>query len=115
VLNVPSPRIDIEHAHYASFNATLANLIIDCESESVSPLYGIIRREVHNVATSTLPWAVQLRASYATISRTCGFSDVDLAVSATTLDHDLTDYVSSDVKIIPSFAASPAALALHIT
>jgi hypothetical protein len=115
VLNVPSPRIDIEHAHYASFNASL---IIDCESESLGPLYGIIRREVRNVATSTSPWAVQLRASYATISGTCGFSDVDLAVFATTLDQDLTDYVSPDVKIISSFASSfassPSALALHI-
>jgi hypothetical protein len=28
-LNVPSLELDVEHAHYASFTATLANMIID--------------------------------------------------------------------------------------
>jgi hypothetical protein len=58
-LNVPSLELDVESAHYASFTATLANMIIDHESESLGPMYDIIRHELLNVATSTLPWAVQ--------------------------------------------------------
>jgi hypothetical protein len=42
-LNVPSRKLDAEYAHYASFTATLANLITDYESESLGPLYGLIR------------------------------------------------------------------------
>jgi hypothetical protein len=41
-LNEFSLELDAEPAHYASFTATLANLIIDCESESPGPLYGLI-------------------------------------------------------------------------
>jgi hypothetical protein len=63
-LNVPSLELDAEHAHYASFTAILANMIIDYKSESLGPLYGLIRQELLNVAASTLPWAVQLRNSY---------------------------------------------------
>jgi hypothetical protein len=61
-LDVPSFAIDVEPTHYASFDATLAIHIIDCKSESLGPLYGIIRRRLHDVATSTLPWAVQFQA-----------------------------------------------------
>jgi hypothetical protein len=53
--NVPSLELDAEPSHYASFNATLANLISDYESESLGPLYGLIRQELLNVDTSTLP------------------------------------------------------------
>jgi hypothetical protein len=61
--NVPSLELDAELAHFASFTATLANMINDHESESLGPLYGLIRQELLNVATSTLPWAVQFRKS----------------------------------------------------
>jgi hypothetical protein len=45
-LNIPSLELDAEHAHYASFTATLANLITDYESESLGPmLYGLIRQK----------------------------------------------------------------------
>jgi hypothetical protein len=57
-LNVPSLELDAELAHYASFNATLANLVTLYESELLGPLYGLIRHKLLNVATSTLPWAV---------------------------------------------------------
>jgi hypothetical protein len=50
-LNVPSLELDAEPAHYASFIATLANLITDYESESLRPLYGLIRQELLDVAT----------------------------------------------------------------
>ena len=42
-LNVPSLELDAELAHYASFTATLANLINDYEFKSLGPLYGLIR------------------------------------------------------------------------
>jgi hypothetical protein len=41
-LNVPSLELDAELAHYASFNATLANLIIDYGSESLDSMYGLM-------------------------------------------------------------------------
>jgi hypothetical protein len=112
---VLSLALDVEHAHCASFYATLTNLTNYHESESLGPFYGVIRREVHSVATSTLPWAVQLRASYATISRIGGFSDVDLTVLATTLDQDLSEYVGSDVEFVPSSSAFPVAPAPRMT
>jgi hypothetical protein len=49
-LNIPSLELDAELANYASFIATLANLIIDYESESLGPMYGLIRQELMNVA-----------------------------------------------------------------
>jgi hypothetical protein len=54
-LNIPSLELDAEPPHCASLNATLVKLIIDYEHESRGPLYGLIRRELLNVATSTLP------------------------------------------------------------
>jgi hypothetical protein len=71
--NVPSLELNDEHAHYASFNATPANMINDCESESLGPMYDLIRQEQLNVATSTSQWVVQLRSSYETISTMGGF------------------------------------------
>jgi hypothetical protein len=53
-LNVPSLELDAKLAHYASFIATLANLISDYESESLGSMLGLIRHELLNVAT-TLP------------------------------------------------------------
>jgi hypothetical protein len=86
---------DAEPAHYASFPATLANLIIDYESEGyglIGPMYGLIRQEILNVATSTLSWVVQLRSSYDTISTMGGFSESGLVVLTNTLNQDLSDY-----------------------
>jgi hypothetical protein len=54
-LNEPSLELDVEHLHYASFTTTLANLIIDHESEMRSPMHGIIRQDLMDLATSTLP------------------------------------------------------------
>jgi hypothetical protein len=90
-LNVPSLELDAEHAHYASFIATLANLTTDHESLSLGPWYGLIRQEVLNVATSTLPWAVQLRNSYDSISTVGGILESDLVVLTNTRNQDLSD------------------------
>jgi hypothetical protein len=101
-LNVMSLELDAEHAHYASFTASLANLITDYVSESLGPLYGLIRHEVLNVTTSTLPWAVQLRNSYDSISTMGGCSESDLVVLTNTLNQDLSDYVGPDVELVVS-------------
>jgi hypothetical protein len=85
--NAPSLELDAELPHYASFTATLANLITDYKSESLGPMYCLIRRELLNVATSTLPWAVQLRSSFDTISITMGrVSESDLVVLTNTVN-----------------------------
>jgi hypothetical protein len=78
--NVPSLELDFEHAHYASFTATLANMITDYESESIDPMYGLVLHELLHVATSTLPWAVQVRSSYDMISNMGEYSESDLVV-----------------------------------
>jgi hypothetical protein len=52
----------------SSSTATLANMITDYESESLGPLYGLIRQYLLNVVTYTLPWGIQLRNSYDSIS-----------------------------------------------
>jgi hypothetical protein len=87
---------------HALFTATLANLIIDYESELLGPLYGLIRQEILIVATSTLPWAVQLRNSYDTISTMGGFSESDLVVLTNTLHQDISDYDGPDVELVVS-------------
>jgi hypothetical protein len=81
---------------------TLTNTIIDYESESLGHLYGLIRHELLSVATSTLPWAVQLRSSYDTISTMGGFSESDIVVLTNTLNQYLSDYVGSDVELVVS-------------
>jgi hypothetical protein len=101
-LNVPSLELDAEPAHYALFTATLANVITDYESESLGPLHGLIRHELLNVATSTLPWAVQLPNSYDSISNVGGFSESDLVVLTNTLSQDLSDYDGPDVELMVS-------------
>jgi hypothetical protein len=70
------------------------------ESESLSPMYGLIRQELPNVATSISPRAVQLRSSYDAISSMGGFSESDLVVSTNTLNQDLSDYVGHDVELV---------------
>jgi hypothetical protein len=58
-LNLPSLELDAELDHYASFAATLANVINDYESESLGHMYGRIRQdELFYVVTSTKSWAV---------------------------------------------------------
>jgi hypothetical protein len=114
-LNVPSLELDAEHAHYASFTATLANLITDYESESLGPLYGLIRHELLNVATSTLPWAVELRNSYDSISTMGGFSESDLVVSTNTLNQDLSDFARPDVELVVSPVNNAVAPATQLT
>jgi hypothetical protein len=37
-LYVPSLELDVEHAHYASFTATLGSMITDYESDSLGPM-----------------------------------------------------------------------------
>jgi hypothetical protein len=73
---------------------------LNYESDALGPMYGIIRHELPNVATSTLLWAVQLRASYTAFCRTGGISDDHLADLATTLDQDLPDHVYFDVESV---------------
>jgi hypothetical protein len=101
-LNVPSLELDAEPTHYASFTATLANLITDYESESLGPLYCLIQHELLNVTTSTLPWAVQLRNSYDLISTMGGFSESDLVVLTNILSQNLSDYAGPNVELVVS-------------
>jgi hypothetical protein len=62
-------------------------------------MYGLLRRELLNAATFTLPWAVQLRSSYDTISTRGGFSESDFVV-INTRNQDLFDYVGPDVDLV---------------
>jgi hypothetical protein len=101
-LNVSSLELDAEHARYASFSTTPANLIIDDESESLELMDGLIRQELLNFTTFTLPWAVQLRWSYDTISTMCGFLESDLMVLTSTLNQDLSVYAGPDVELVVS-------------
>jgi hypothetical protein len=43
-LNVTSLELGDEYAHYALLTTTLANMIADYGSESLGPMYGIIRQ-----------------------------------------------------------------------
>jgi hypothetical protein len=63
-------------------------------------MYGLIQQELLNVAFSTLPWAVQLRSSYGTISTMDGFSESDLVVLTNKLNQELSDYVGPDVELV---------------
>jgi hypothetical protein len=115
-LNVPYLELDAEPAHYASFTATPANMIVDYESESLGPLYGLIRHELQNVTTSTLPWAVQLRNSYESISANVGgFLESDLVVLPNTLNQDLSEYVGPNVELVVSPVNNAVAPATQLT
>jgi hypothetical protein len=57
-LTVPSLELDAAYAQCASFTVTFANTITNYESESLGPMYGLIREELLNVANFPLPWAV---------------------------------------------------------
>jgi hypothetical protein len=78
-------------------------------------MYGLIRHELLNVATSTLPWAVQLRSSYDTISTMGGFSESDLVVLTNTLNQDLFDCAGPDVELVVSPVNNAMAPATHLT
>jgi hypothetical protein len=91
-------------------------MITDYESESLTwPMYGLIRHELLNVATSTLPWAVQLRSSYDTIPTMGGLSESDLVVLTNTLNQDLSHYAWSDVELLVSPANNVVAPATQLT
>jgi hypothetical protein len=68
-----------------------------------------------NVATYTLPWAVQLRSSYDTISTMGGFLESDLVVLSKTLNQDLSDYTRPDVELVASPCNSVVAPATQLT
>jgi hypothetical protein len=90
------------HIYIAYKTTILANpLIIDNESESVGPMYGLIRQELL-LHVATLPWAVHLRNSYDTISNVGEFSESDLAVLSDTRTRDLSDYAGPDVELVVS-------------
>jgi hypothetical protein len=107
--------LDAAHAHYVSFTVTLANMIIDYESESLGPMYGLIRQELLFVPISTLPWAVQLGSSCDTISNMGGFSESDLVVLSSTLNQDFSDYVGPDVVLVVSSVDNVVAPATQLT
>jgi hypothetical protein len=90
-------------------------MIIDYDSESLGPMYGLIRHELLNVAISTLPWAVHLRSSYYTISNTGGFLESDIVVLTITLNQDLSYYVGPDVDVVLYSVNNVAAPATQLT
>jgi hypothetical protein len=77
-------------------------MITDYESEALSHIYGLIRHELRNVATSILSWAVQLRSSYDAISIMGGFLESDLVVLSNPINQDLSDCARPDVEIVVS-------------
>jgi hypothetical protein len=72
-------------------------------------MYGLIRKKLLHVATSTLPWAVQLQNSYDTISNMGGFSELDHAVMTKTPNQDLSDYAGPNVELVVSPVDTSAA------
>jgi hypothetical protein len=107
--------LDVEPTHYASFNATLANLNNDYEPESLGAMCGLIRENLLHVATSTLPWAVQLRNSYDLISNMGGCLESDLAVLTCTLSKDLPNYDGPGVELVASPIDNATASATLLT
>jgi hypothetical protein len=79
-------------------------------------MYGLIRHELVNVATFTLPWAVQSRSSYDTISTAMGgFLKSDLVVLTNTVNQDLADYAGPDVELVVSPVNNAVASATQLT
>jgi hypothetical protein len=97
--------LDVERVHFASFNATLANMIIGYASESLVLMCGPIPEELLHIATYTLPWAVQLRNSYGTIFNMGGFLESDLAVLTIILNQYLSNYAGPDVGLVVSLVS----------
>jgi hypothetical protein len=104
-LNVPSFELNVEPPPYAQFIVTLANVMNDYESESLGPMYGLIRKNYCMLLL--LPyfglWAVQSLNSYDTISNMGRFSELELAVLMTSaLNQYLSDFVGPDVELLVS-------------
>jgi hypothetical protein len=79
-------------------------------------MYGFIRHELLYAATSTLPWAVQLRNSNdMMISNMGGFSESDIVVQTNTLNKDLSDYVVPDVELVVSHVNNAVAPTSQLT
>jgi hypothetical protein len=78
-------------------------------------MYGHIRQELHSVATSTLPWAVELHNPYHAISNMGGISESDLAVLSITLKQDFSDYAGPDVELVVSPVENAVASATQST
>jgi hypothetical protein len=78
-------------------------------------MYGMIRKKLLHVATSTLPWAVQLPNSYDTISNMGGFLESDLAVLINTLYQHMSDDIGPDVELVVSPVDNAAKSATHLT
>jgi hypothetical protein len=113
-LHVLSLELDAAHARHASFTVPLANLITDYESESLGPMYGIIRHEPLHVTISTLMWAVQLRSSYYTISNMDGWMDGWMdGTSDTTLE--LLEVIRAMVPIVTGISNLGAPLAMDFS
>jgi hypothetical protein len=75
----------------------------------------LIRHEKLHIATSTLPWAVQLRNSYDTISNMPGFSELDVVVLTNTLNQYFSDYAGHDIELVVSPVDNAAASATQLT
>jgi hypothetical protein len=67
------------------------------------------------VATSTVPWAVQLRNSYDSISTMGRFPESDLVVLTNTMNQDLYDYGEPDVDLLVSPVNNAVATATQLT
>jgi hypothetical protein len=99
--NVPSLEMEANSAHYASFTATLANLISDYEDASLGALYGMLCTELKNVAFSSNTWAVQLRAAWAEVAKTGGgFTVPELETVSATVNQDVHQYLGEDMELI---------------
>jgi hypothetical protein len=78
-------------------------------------MYGLIRHQLLQFATSTLPWAVQLRNSCDTISIMGVFSESDFAVLTNTLNQDLSNYIGPYVVLVVSSVDNAEASATQWT
>jgi hypothetical protein len=78
-------------------------------------MYSLIREELHNVATSTLPWAVELHSTYETISTMGGNSELDLVVLTNTLNQHLSDHARPDAELVVYLANNVGAPATQLT
>jgi hypothetical protein len=109
-LNVQSFELDIEHAHYASFTATLANMNTDNAPESLGPM-----TYVRSYPQGTIAFSSALRTSYDTISNMGGFWESDLAALTYTLNQDMSEFPCPDVELVVSPVDNSAASATQFT
>jgi hypothetical protein len=78
-------------------------------------MYGLTRHELMLVVTFTLPWAVELRNSYDSISNMGGFLESDLVVLTNSLNQDLFDYIGPNIDLVLSCVDNAAASATKLT